>query len=87
MECFSLGILESLAANVPVITTPVGGNLEVIRDNANGFVFDAENFKALKNILKDLIIGQIAIATDVSIEIRKTYNLDMMVANYMNLIK
>jgi glycosyltransferase involved in cell wall biosynthesis len=30
MECFSLTLLESLAANVPVITTPVGGNLEVV---------------------------------------------------------
>jgi glycosyltransferase involved in cell wall biosynthesis len=26
MECFSLSILESLSANVPVITTNVGGN-------------------------------------------------------------
>ena len=33
MECFSLSILESLAANIPVITTPVGGNLEVVTNN------------------------------------------------------
>jgi glycosyltransferase involved in cell wall biosynthesis len=33
MECFSLSILESLSANVPVITTNVGGNEEVIINN------------------------------------------------------
>jgi glycosyltransferase involved in cell wall biosynthesis len=32
MECFSLSILESLSANVPVITTNVG-NEEVIINN------------------------------------------------------
>jgi glycosyltransferase involved in cell wall biosynthesis len=32
MECFSLSILESLSANVPVITTN-GGNEEVIINN------------------------------------------------------
>jgi glycosyltransferase involved in cell wall biosynthesis len=30
MECFSLSILESCVMNVPVITTNVGGNEEVI---------------------------------------------------------
>jgi glycosyltransferase involved in cell wall biosynthesis len=87
MECFSLGILESLAANVPVITTPVGGNLEVIEDSQNGFVFDAENHIALKIIMEDLILGRRGIQNNVSIEIRNNYNLEVMVANYINLIK
>ncbi len=87
MECFSLGILESLAANVPVITTPVGGNLEVIRDNENGFIFQAENYMALKLILEDLIVGKITIANDVSTNIRNKYNLDSMVNNYKKLIE
>jgi len=37
MECFSLSILESLSANVPVITTTVGGNEKVIVEDVNRF--------------------------------------------------
>ncbi len=86
MECFSLGILESLAADVPVITTPVGGNLEVIRNNVNGFFFEAKNSESLKVILEDLILGRRFIENDVSLEIRKQYNLDIMVDNYIKLL-
>ena len=43
MECFSLSILESLAANVPVITTTVGGNLEIIEHKKNGFIFEPKD--------------------------------------------
>ena len=42
MECFSLSILESFAANVPVITTNVGGNKEVIDEGENGYIFKAK---------------------------------------------
>lgn len=87
MECFSLGILESLAANVPVITTPVGGNLEVISNGGNGFVFQAKNYLALNIILEDLILGKTAIENNVSIKIRDEYQLDRMVNNYIKLIK
>lgn len=86
MECFSLGILESLAANVPVITTPVGGNLEVVRNNENGFVFEAESHIALKIIIEDLILGKISIQKNVSSEIRNQYTLDSMVNNYLSLL-
>ena len=39
-----------LAANVPVITTPVGGNLEVINDGDNGFVHKEKDIKMLSSI-------------------------------------
>jgi len=55
MECFSLSILESLAANVPVITTPVGGNLEIIENNKNGFIFEPKDHLALAAILKSIV--------------------------------
>lgn len=37
-EGFSHQILEAMSAGVPVITTAVGGNLEVIRQGENGFM-------------------------------------------------
>ncbi len=37
-EGFSHQILEAMAAGVPVITTAVGGNREVVRQGENGFM-------------------------------------------------
>jgi glycosyltransferase involved in cell wall biosynthesis len=88
-ETFGLVVVESMMANIPVITTetPGGNVLNIINNERNGFIFKPKDSLALKNILKDLIIGKKAIATDVSIEIRNKYNLDIMVNNYVNLLK
>ncbi len=86
MECFSLSILESLAANVPVITTTVGGNLEIIENNANGFIFEPKNDLALAGILKNIVLGNLKIEKDVSIQIEKDFNLEKMVNEHIQLL-
>ncbi len=88
-ETFGLVVVESLMANVPVITTesPGGNVLNVIINEQNGFIFKPKNALALKNILEALISGRKGIQNNVSSEIRNKYNLDMMVSNYLNLIK
>ncbi|SNR75848.1 Glycosyltransferase involved in cell wall bisynthesis [Lutibacter agarilyticus] len=87
MECFSLSILESLAANVPVVTTTVGGNLEVITHAKNGFIFETGNVIALSAILKRIILGTLKIATATNTLIEEQYNLDTMVENHLSYIK
>lgn len=86
MECFSLSILESLAANVPVITTTVGGNLEIIENNANGFIFEPKNHLALAGILKNIVLGNLKIDNDVSLQIEKYFNLEKMVNEHIQLL-
>lgn len=86
MECFSLGILESLAANIPVITTPVGGNLEVIKENMNGFVFKTGDCLALKNIIENIVLGKLIIKQNTSLLIQKEFTMAKMVENYLQLI-
>lgn len=86
MECFSLSILESLAANVPVITTPVGGNLEIISHRFNGFIFQAGNVEELKELLQKVMDREIIISYDVSRLIKNEYNLEQMVANHIKLL-
>nr|WP_315145701.1 glycosyltransferase family 4 protein [uncultured Flavobacterium sp.] len=86
MECFSLSILESLAANVPVITTPVGGNLEIIQYNQNGFIFEPEDYLTLADILKNIVLGNLLIEKDVSLQIEKDFNLEKMVSNHIQLL-
>ena len=86
MECFSLSILESLASNVPVITTTVGGNLEVIEDGVNGFIFEPKNVNALAKIIENIVLNKTGIENDVSTKIENEFTLDIMVANHLKLL-
>ena len=86
MECFSLSILESLAANVPVITTTVGGNLEIITNNENGFIFEPKNSQHLSEILTGIVLGNLKIDKKVNFLIEEEFNLDKMVNNHLALI-
>ena len=86
MECFSLSILESLSANVPVITTTVGGNPEIITDGVNGFLFQPKDKTKLSSILTDIVKGDLKITNETSVLIEKEYALDRMVAEHINLL-
>lgn len=83
MECFSLSILESLSANIPVITTTVGGNLEVVKDGHNGFIYPPGDYNALSEILKRVILGNRTIKEDTSILIASAYYLEKMVDEHI----
>lgn len=87
MECFSLLLLESLAANVPVITTTVGGNLEVVTNNENGFIFAPKDVSHLSNILKDIVVGKLKIGKNVNILIELEFNLQKMVDSHLDLLQ
>ena len=86
MECFSLSILESLAANVPVITTNVGGNKEIIESGKNGFIYSVKDIVALKNLILDLFSGEINITTETTSLIEEGFSLELMVTNHFKLL-
>jgi len=86
MECFSLSILESLAANVPVITTDVGGNTEVITDGENGFIVNAKNISELAEILEDVYLGHKKISINTRELIANSFSLQKMVENHFKLL-
>lgn len=48
-------VLETLAVGVPVITTHVGGNPEVITDNVNGFLVKPNDMSALQSRMTTLL--------------------------------
>ena len=87
MEAFSLSILESLFCGVPVITTNVGGNKEIIKNEVNGFLFEVKNVKELKSILERICKGQLTLSVDDFDKIRDEFSLTNMVNNYVNLIE
>ena len=82
MECFSLSILESLAANVPVITTNVGGNEEAITNNQNGYIYNAKDVNALSEILKKVFQGEIKITANARKSIEDSFSLETMVEKH-----
>ncbi len=86
MECFSLSILESLAANVPVITTNVGGNAEVIKNFENGYIFKAKDIKALTQILEDIYLGNKKISINTRELISNSFSLPKMVDDHFELL-
>ena len=86
MECFSLSILESLSANVPVITTTVGGNPEIIKEGENGFLVQPKDKQTLATIIEEVVRGDRKITEDTSVLIEKEYTLDRMVAEHINLL-
>ena len=87
MECFSLSILESLAANVPVISTNVGGNEEAIKNMENGFIFEAKNIQQLTNVLQEIYLGNKTIVGNTRKLIEERFTIDKMVDNYLKLLQ
>ena len=86
MECFSLSILESLAANVPVITTNVGGNEEAVINGTNGYIFKAKDSNALSAILKEVFLGTKRIDKNTRIAIEDKFSLEKMVSEHFALL-
>lgn len=85
MECFSLAILESLCSNVPVITTPVGGNSEIIRDGINGLMLPVSDIQAWSKALTDIVNHKLTFENNLDKEIRSDFTLEKMVDNYLKL--
>ncbi|MDP3353550.1 MAG: glycosyltransferase family 4 protein [Flavobacteriaceae bacterium] len=86
MECFSLSILESLSANVPVITTAVGGNEEVIKDGVNGFIIQPQDIDALSSLIEQLCHGTKSIDQNTNVIIEQIFSIQAMVANHLQLL-
>lgn len=86
MECFSLSILESLSANVPVITTSVGGNEEAIQNNTNGYIYPPKDVLALKDIIQKVFEGKLTIKENTRTLIENNFTIDKMVQEHLNLI-
>ncbi|TXE12025.1 glycosyltransferase family 4 protein [Seonamhaeicola algicola] len=86
MECFSLSILESLAANVPVITTNVGGNEEAVKHEENGYIFNARDISELKDIIESVFLGEKQIKINTRTAIEDSFSIKNMVENYFKLI-
>jgi len=55
-EPFGIVLLEAMATSKPLIGSKVGGIPDIIRDNVNGFLFEAGNVNELTSRLSELVI-------------------------------
>lgn len=87
-ETFCYSIIESLLANLPVITTKNEGNvLGMVKDKENGFLFERENTNELKNILKNILNRNVQINDCAELNNAvHVFSLEQMVENYLNII-
>jgi glycosyltransferase involved in cell wall biosynthesis len=56
-ETYCYSVVESLVAKLPVITTNSAGNvLKLVKNQENGFLFDAGNLEALSSIIQNIML-------------------------------
>lgn len=54
-DCFSLASIEAMASGLPVISCPVGGIPEIIRDGETGFLVPPDDGRALLEAIESLL--------------------------------
>ncbi|WP_228520489.1 glycosyltransferase family 4 protein [Flavobacterium sp. CSZ] len=87
-ETFCYVVLESLICNLPVITTLKEGNvLGLIKENENGFLFQATKTDQLKTILENILNQKYILDNNSDINDNlHAFSLSQMVDNYFKLI-
>lgn len=87
-ETFCYSVVEALICRVPVITTKNQGNvLGLVENRTNGFLFEVENKRQLKAILKEIILDNLQIDNSVNYNAKvDEMTLDKMIYNYLKLI-
>ncbi|WP_293077702.1 glycosyltransferase [Okeania sp. SIO3B5] len=58
IESFPRVILEAMAYDLPIITTPVFGIVEQVKPNVNGLFYTPDNPEELANVLTSLLIDE-----------------------------
>lgn len=57
-EAFSHQLVEVMHAGVPIVTTPVGGNTELITDHKTGLLVEYNDTDALEGAIRELMVNK-----------------------------
>ena len=79
-------LLQAMGSGTAVIATNFGGPAEIIQDQQDGFLYEANDYKALAAKIKDLIIDDEK-CRKLSVNAAKKINKDFNYKNYMIKIK
>ena len=86
-EGFSMSVLEAISAGKPVITTPVGGLKDIVRDHENGLLIMPGDIEGLANAIMKLLGDKILrnqIARN-NCKYRETFGTDRISKQYVSL--
>lgn len=89
VETFSMAMLESLAMQVPMIATDIGGAGEAIRPGQTGYLVPPNDPPALVEAVKDFILlkNRDAMGVQGRILVEKLFRRDLMLEKYEKLFE
>ena len=86
-ETFCYSVVESLLANLPVITTQEAGNiLGLVTNEVNGFTYPTGEINVLADILKKVVIDQIYLVIETRKTLEKEFSTKAMVQRYLAIL-
>jgi glycosyltransferase involved in cell wall biosynthesis len=87
-EAFPNGLIEGMAAGLPVVASSVGGMLELVTDRRNGLLVPPDNPRVLADALIELMTNDDVadkLGTSARTTIESRYSFDRMVAAFSDL--
>lgn len=87
-EGLPMGILEAMAASTPVISTPVGGIPDAVRDGYNGFLVPVNSPKALATKIERLLADEklwVRLSKNAFDVIKNKFSIDQTERNFSRL--
>ena len=82
-EGFPMSVLDAWAYGLPVITTPVGGLIDILQHGVNAMVFEPGDIVSLTNNL-EILINNIELRRKLSFESRKLIKNKFNIENIVN---
>ena len=87
-EGLPISILEAMALGLPIISTPVGGIPEAVKDGINGFLVQVGDYKALAEKI-DLLAGEKSLREQMGIQSHKIakekFDIEIIMKQLQNL--
>jgi len=89
-EGLSNSLLEAMASGLPVVSTRVGGSIDIIENGINGLLVDVDDeeqlTQAISKVLEDLLLGK-TMGENARKTIEASYDLNKIADKYLELYK